>query len=107
MKQRYEDRISELEQEVETMATKQRALQQQVQQSRQQQQPTAAVSGGASSADVATEVRQPFFLLLNSGGGGGFFLTYKDLGGKSFIPHVQIFVVFLSGDHFAHTSSTF
>ena len=63
MKRRYEDRISELEQEVETMATRQKELQQQLQQSRQQQQTAAAtttVSGGASAADVATEVHQLF-----------------------------------------------
>ena len=67
MKQRYEDRISELEQEVETMATRQKELQQQLQQSRQQLQTAAAtttVSGGASAADVATEVHQLFFLFF-------------------------------------------
>ena len=73
MKQRYEDRISELEQEVETMATRQKELQQQLQQSRQQLQTAAAtttVSGGASAADVATEVHQLFFL--------SFVLLYMD-----------------------------
>ena len=64
MKQRYEERIAELEEEGETKAAKQQQLMQQLQQTRQQlqqqeqkqQQPAAAASGASTSADVATEV---------------------------------------------------